>query len=395
MKTVSVLGSTGSVGTSTLDVIARHPHKFSVQILTAHKNVELLVTQAKRFNAKTAVIADESLYLNLKESLSGTGIACAAGMQAVEEAARQPADITMAAISGMAGLKPLLAAIHNGKTVAIANKEPLVSAGALVLKAAQNAGATILPVDSEHNAIFQVFDKEHVTGITRLILTASGGPFRQADMADMARATPDKALAHPNWVMGRKISIDSATMMNKALEVIEAHHLFQMPADKIDVIVHPQSTIHSMVEYADGSVLAQMGASDMKVPITYALAWPYRLDGGAQKLDFTKISALTFEPVDERRFPAIKIAYDSLREGAAACIAMNAANEVAVELFLNNQIGFMDISGLVQDALSKVAALKQGDLNTNLEDILAFDGATRHLVSDLAMQKFNTNRKVS
>jgi 1-deoxy-D-xylulose-5-phosphate reductoisomerase len=395
MKTVSVLGSTGSVGTSTLDVIARHPDKFSVQVLIAHKNVELLAVQAKKFCAKMAVIADETLYADLKEALSGTDIECAAGVNAVINAAGQPVDITMAAISGMVGLQPLLAALHNGKTVAIANKEPLVSAGSLVMLSAQKSGATVLPVDSEHNAIFQVFDKSQRQSIARIILTASGGPFRQMDLAGMERATPDMALAHPNWVMGRKISIDSATMMNKALEVIEAHHLFRMPANKIDVIVHPQSTIHSMVEYADGSVLAQMGASDMKVPITYALAWPDRLDGGAQKLDFTRISAVTFEPVDERRFPAIKMAYDSLRDGAAACIAMNAANEVAVELFLGGRIGFMDISRLVQDALSKANALKQGDLNTNLEDILAFDGATRHLVSDLAAQKFNTNRKVS
>ncbi len=395
MTTISVLGSTGSIGTSTLDVVAANTDLFSIYALTAHKNVDMLAKQAIKHRAKMAVIADETLYQDLKDRLSGTSIDCAAGNVAVVDAARAMVDITMAGIVGMAGLSPLLAAMKNGKKIAIANKEPLVAAGTLVQDFTQKYGCTILPVDSEHNAIFQVMESGNENAVRRIILTASGGPFRTADIDFMARATPAQALAHPNWVMGQKISIDSASMMNKALEVIEAHYLFNLPPEKIDVLVHPQSVIHSMVEYCDGSVLAQMGASDMKVAISHALGWPRRLDGGAKKLDFSTISSLTFEAVDDRRFPAINMAYDSLRAGPAACIAMNAANEVAVDLFLKGEIGFMDILDLTKQAIGNGLSQKHGDLARNLEDILAFDAIIRHFVHQNKHNYSTSNRKVS
>lgn len=373
MKTVSVLGSTGSVGVSTLEVIHKNKDSFSVQALTAHKNVGLLAQQAMAFRAKRAVIGDEQLYAELKDRLAGTGIECASGEQAITEAAAMPADITMAAIMGMAGLRPILAAIQQGKNVAIANKEPLVAAGRLVMEAAQKYGAKILPVDSEHNAIFQVFENDNKDKIKRIILTASGGPFREWTLEQMKGATPAQALAHPNWSMGRKISIDSATMMNKALEVIEAHHLFAMPASQIDVLVHPQSIIHSMVEYVDGSILAQMGASDMRVPISYALSWPTRVDSGAKSLDLLTLGGLTFEKTDARRFPAIKLAYDCLSSGVEACVAFNAANEVAVESFLKGDIGFMDIYGAVEHMVRQV----KDTIPYELDAILAYDSSVR------------------
>lgn len=391
MRSVSVLGSTGSVGTSTLGVVRKNRSSFCVHALTAHKNVTALASQAKEFNAKLAVIADETLYDVLKELLSGSGIECAAGHDAVTDAASITVDVTMAAIVGMAGLKPLLASIENGRHVAIANKEPLVAAGFLVTQAAQKSGAVLLPVDSEHNAIFQVLETKNKNAIHRIILTASGGPFRTWDLQKMETATRAEALAHPNWVMGQKISIDSATMMNKALEVVEAHHLFDMPSDKIDVLVHPQSVIHSMLEYADGSVLSQMGASDMTVPITHALGWPSRIDGGAKRLDFLTLPPLTFEKVDDRRFPAINLAYASLQSGSAACIALNAANEVAVDAFLKDKIGFMDICAIVRDVLDGV----NETVSNNIDAVLAFDSKMRNATQSRITTKQNHNRKVS
>ena len=391
-RSVTILGSTGSVGTATLDVIKSAHDKFFIHTLTAQKNIALLAEQAKAFNVKRAVIGDETLYADLKDALAGTSIEPATGRNAVIAAAGEKVDYTMAAIVGMAGLEPILAAIENGQCVAIANKEPLVAAGRMVIDAAKKSGAALLPVDSEHNAIFQVFEQANRDFIRRIILTASGGPFRTWTQDQMAAATPEQALAHPNWAMGRKISIDSATMMNKALEVIEAHYLFDLPPEKIDVLVHPQSVIHSMVEYEDGSVLAQMGAADMRVPITHTLGWPNRIKGCSQRLDFTKLSTLTFEPVDACRFPAIKYAYDCLREGQAACIALNAVNEVAVDAFLAGQIGFTDIFEIVRRTAEDKKDVSSPE---NLGDILALDQKMRESAKQCIVTYNPQTRKVS
>lgn len=373
-RSVAIFGSTGSVGQSTLDVIRAERESFSIHTLTAQTNVVRLAEQAKEFSARRAVIGDEALYNDLKNALAGTGIECAAGRDAIIATAGESVDYTMAAIVGMAGLEPIMASIAHGRHVAIANKEPLVAAGKQVMAAAKASGATLLPVDSEHNAIFQVFEQANRERIRRIILTASGGPFREWSLEQMQTAQPDQALAHPNWTMGRKISIDSATMMNKALEVIEAHILFELPPEQIDVLVHPQSVIHSMVEYEDGSVLAQMGAPDMRVPIAHTLGWPHRIGGNAQRLDFAKLSTLSFEPVDGRRFPAINYAYDCLKDGQAACIAFNAANEVCVSAFLDGRIGFTDIVDIVRRTVDGM-----GDVSTpnTPADILAFDQKMR------------------
>ena len=372
---VSILGSTGSVGKATLDVVQTQGDTHYIDTLTAQTNVALLAEQAKATNARRAVIGDEALYADLKAALSGTKTEIAAGRAALIAAAKDAPDYTMAAIVGMAGLEPLLAAISAGKKVAIANKEPLVAAGSLVMNEAEKSGATLLPVDSEHNAVFQVFDAAQKQFIQKIILTASGGPFREWPESRLAGATPAQAINHPNWSMGKKISIDSATMMNKALEVIEAHHFFGLPPEKIEVVIHPQSIIHSMVEYADGSVLAQMGASDMRVPITHSLGWPSRLNGPAQHLDFTKISSLTFEAVDDRRFPAIKFAYDCIMQGHSACIALNAANEVAVEAFLGGTILFTDIFDIVRTTVHRDTGME----GEGLEAVLAHDEKMRTL----------------
>lgn len=373
MIRVSVFGATGSVGHACADVIAAHPDRFSVVTLTAHSQPSKLAAMAKSLNAKRAVIADEAHYEELKTALSGTNIEAAAGRAALINAASEDVDIHVAAIMGVAGLEPLMAALASAKSVAIANKEPLVAAGTLVMEAAAKYNCRLLPLDSEHNAIFQVFENHNRAAIEKIILTASGGPFRDATLEQMAVATPEQALAHPNWSMGRKISIDSATMMNKALEVIEARYLFNIPADQIDVVVHPQSIVHSMVSYVDGSVLAQMGAADMRTPITYALGFPDRLKTPGQSLDIQTLSSLTFRPVDDRRFPAIKLAYESLKAGQAACIALNAANEVAVEAFLGGRLGFLEI---VESTRKMVEQSGTAALAT-LDDILAFDADIR------------------
>lgn len=373
MRRISILGSTGSVGTSTIKVIQAQKEQYDVQVLTANSNVNLLAEQAKALNARHAVIADETHYDALKSALSGTNIKVSAGQAALNEAASIPSDWIMAAIVGMAGLKPLMVALEQGTTVAIANKEPLVAAGELVLKTAAHYGTTILPIDSEHNAVFQVFEKDNKAAIERIILTASGGPFRTKPRDELRDVTPDQALAHPNWSMGHKISIDSATMMNKALEIIEAHYLFNLPAGQIDVLVHPQSVIHSMVEYQDGSILAQMGAADMCTPITNALGWPKRLKTPGQRLDFKTINRFDFEAVDDQRFPAIQTAYDCLKSGQAACIAMNAANEVAVAAFLNHKIAFLDIHSTVLEVLT----FNRPSTLSSLDDIVAFDNFVR------------------
>lgn len=376
-KTVTILGSTGSVGTSTIDLISAHPDNFKVRALTAGKNIALLVEQARKLHPEFVAIADDTQFADLKSALAGTSVKCGAGEAAIIEAASLNVDIAMASIVGFAGLKPVLTAIRHAKTVAIANKEPLVAAGSLVLSLADEFGTKILPVDSEHSAIFQVLENHNRDSIKKIIITASGGPFRTSTIEQMNNATVEQALAHPNWSMGAKISIDSASMMNKALEMIEAHYLFDMPADKVDVIIHPQSIIHSMVEYVDGSVLAQLGAPDMRTPIAYALAYPHRMPTSGQTLDWEKLSTLTFEKPDLQKFRAIQLAYDCMKAGAAHQIAFNAANEIAVAKFLNGAIPFGDILKIVERGLSSAPNTQPQSLG----DILAMDCEIRQRLS--------------
>ncbi len=362
-RRVTILGSTGSVGCQTIDLISRAPEKYEVVALTAKSIVVKLVEQAKLLHPEIVVIADEAQYQVLKEALSGTNIAVAAGAAAVAEAAAADAGWVMSAIVGAAGLPGTVAAAKRGATIAFANKETLVCAGPLMMKLVSEAGAQLLPVDSEHNAIWQVFDFEHRETISRLIITASGGPFRTATREEMAKATPEKAVKHPVWNMGAKISIDSATLMNKALEVIEAHFLFQMPSEKIDVLVHPQSVIHSMVEYEDGSVLAQMGTPDMRTPIGYTLAWPERMATPAAKLDLAKLGQLTFEAPDPEKFPALHFAREAMKKGGTAPAILNAANEIAVQAFLDKRIGFLDIERINEATLNGVKFAPLTDLD--------------------------------
>ncbi len=373
-RRVTILGSTGSVGTQTVDLIARAPQSFSVEALTANRNVALLAEQARRLNARLAVVADPACYRDLQAALAGTGIETAAGPAAVVEAAgRSEADWVMAAIIGAAGLESTMAAVRRGAVVAFANKEVLVCAGALMMEEVKAHGATLLPVDSEHNAIYQVFDFDHPQRVHRLILTASGGPFRTKDRAFMATVMREQAVAHPVWDMGAKISVDSATMMNKGLEVIEAHFLFGIPEERIDVLVHPQSVVHSRVEYVDGSVLAQLGPPDMRTPIAYTLAWPSRMETPVQRLDLAKIRELSFEEADLERFPALRLARAALQNGGGAPTILNAANEVAVEAFLQRRIGFLDIERIVEATLE---ALPHRPLRS-LEAVLATDAEAR------------------
>ncbi len=332
-KRINILGATGSIGQSTVDIILSDPDRYEVNLITANQNAEKLGALKEKLNAKYAICA---------------------GDDGLDEALSAPVDLTVCAISGFAGLRPLMQAIEVSAAVAIANKEPLVAAGALVIAAARKAGCKILPIDSEHNAVFQVFDETQKAAIERIILTASGGPFRTWSKERIQGAVLEEALKHPNWDMGAKITIDSATMMNKGLEVIEAHHLFGMPADKIDVIIHPQSVVHSMVEYADGSILAQMGASDMRTPIAYALGWPERIKTPGDRLDLTTLKSLEFEAPDLDKFPALRVAYECLRAGQTACIAMNAANEIAVDAFLKKEISFPDIIKIVNHVLDGI-----------------------------------------
>ncbi|MEO1223230.1 MAG: 1-deoxy-D-xylulose-5-phosphate reductoisomerase [Pseudomonadota bacterium] len=379
MRSVTVLGSTGSVGQSTVDLLKRNPQAFDVRVLTANRNVELLAEQARDLKVETAVVADEARYGDLKSALAGSGIEVAAGRQALLAAAAIPVDWTMAAIVGARGLEPTLAAIDNGGIIAVANKECLVCAGELITSRLGRTGATLLPVDSEHNAIFQVFQRDQ--SVRRIVLTASGGPFRAADRSVMAAATPAQAVAHPVWSMGAKISVDSATMMNKGLEIIEASYLFGLSEDAIDVLVHPQSVIHSMVEYADGSVLAQLGTPDMRIPIAYTLAWPKRMTTPAATLDLAAIASLTFEAPDTVRFPCLDLARSALRTGGTAPAILNAANEVAVEAFLLGRIGFLDIAAVNDNVHSALGAPSA----TDLAEILAIDAeARRHAEATIA-----------
>ena len=354
-RTLAILGATGSIGTSTLDLVERHPERFEVVALTAATRVAELADAARRTRARLAVIDDAALLPELEQRLAGTDCRAATGRDALIEAAAA-AEVVMAAIVGCAGLEPVMAAVAAGRTILLANKEALVSAGALMMAAAKQYGATILPVDSEHNAIFQCLAGSRSQDVSRIILTASGGPFRTCSLAQMRRMTPEQAIAHPNWTMGAKISVDSATMMNKGLELIEAHHLFGLPSERIDILVHPESVIHSMVEYIDGSVLAQMGSPDMRIPIAHALAWPERIATPAARLDLVKLASLHFEVPDENRFPALRLAREALDSGAVAPIVLNAGNEEAVAAFLDQRIGFGDIADLVEDLLVRVDA---------------------------------------
>ena len=366
-KRVTILGSTGSVGCQTIDLIERAPERYEVVALTANRNIAKLVEQARALRPELVVIADESQYQALKAALADTNIAVAAGARAVEEAAAGDSDWVMSAIVGAAGLPATLAAARRGATIAFANKETLVCAGPLMMKLVADAGARLLPVDSEHNAIFQVFDFDHREAIARLILTASGGPFRTVTREAMAAMTPEQAIKHPVWSMGAKISIDSATLMNKALEVIEAHFLFQMPPEKIDVLVHPQSVIHSMVEYEDGSVLAQMGSPDMRTPIGYCLAWPERIATPSPKLDLAKIGQLTFEAPDEVKFPALRFAREAMKKGGTAPAVLSAANEVAVQAFLDKRIDFLAIERVNEHVLNTLPVGTLSDLRVLAE----------------------------
>jgi 1-deoxy-D-xylulose-5-phosphate reductoisomerase len=372
-RKIAILGATGSIGKSTLDLVERNPDAFEVTAVTAATNVEALADIVRRTGAKLAVVADEARYTQLAELLAGTTCRAAAGEDALLEAAAGEAELVIAAIVGCAGLKPVMAAVDSGKTVALANKEALVTAGALMTDAAASSGATILPVDSEHNAIFQCLAGSRRDDVSRIILTASGGPFRVASAEIIGAATPAQAVAHPNWSMGAKISVDSATMMNKGLELIEAHYLFKLPSERIDILVHPQSVVHSMVEFVDGSVLAQLGTADMRIPIAYALAWPGRIATPAQRLDLATIARLDFEAPDLERFPALRLAREALEAGGAAPIVLNAANEGAVASFLAGHIRFPDIVRIVQEALSSGAY----DTPRSIGDVLEIDRVTR------------------
>ena len=380
-RRITILGSTGSVGQSTVDLIARDPASYRVEALVARRSVELLAEQARRLRARLAVVADPGQYPALKEALAGTSIEVAAGPEAVVEAASRPAEWVMAAVVGFAGLAPTLVAARRGAMVALANKEALVCAGSLLMDAIEQSGGVLLPVDSEHNAIFQVFEPDQHRAIDRLILTASGGPFRNWSLADMADVTPEQALAHPNWDMGDKISIDSATMMNKGLELIEAHLLFGLPEKQVDIVVHPQSVIHSMVAYSDGSVLAQLGTADMRIPISHALGWPSRIDGPAAKLDFMGIPALTFERPDSGRFPALRLAREALVTGGYAPIVLNATNEAAVAAFLERRIRFLDIARIVEDVMSAWDGLS--DAVDGLQQVEAADLEARRRAEEI------------
>jgi 1-deoxy-D-xylulose-5-phosphate reductoisomerase len=378
-RSVTILGATGSIGRSTLDLIGRAPERYRVEALTAQHNVDALAALAIGHHARLAVIGDQAGYRRLREALAGTGIAAAAGLEGLAEAAARPADWVMSAIVGAAGLGPTLTAVRRAAMVALATKECLVCAGALLMAEVETSGAVLLPVDSEHNAIFQALRGEPTESVERLILTASGGPFRGRTRAEMAGVTPREAVAHPNWRMGAKISVDSATMMNKGLELIEAHHLFGLEPDRIEILVHPESIVHSLVAFRDGSLLAQLGEPDMRIPIAYTLGWPKRISAPTPRLDLGRIARLTFEAPDEERFPALPLARQALRAGGTAPTVLNAANEVAVGAFLQDRIGFLDIVAVVEAVLDAGV----GDAAASLDDILAVDALARRRAETL------------
>jgi 1-deoxy-D-xylulose-5-phosphate reductoisomerase len=382
-KRVTVLGATGSVGTSTLDLIGRNPHLFEVVALTARSNVEALAELAVRHRASLAVVADDTCYGALKERLSGSGIEVAAGAAALIAAAVRPADCVMAGIIGGAGLRPTLAAVSQGRRVALANKECLVLAGEIFMKAVRQAGTELVPVDSEHSAVFQSIAGADPASIERIVLTASGGPFRTWSLEELAHATPQQALCHPNWSMGRKITIDSATLMNKGLELIEAYHLFPVEPGQLEVVVHPQSIVHALVAYRDGSMLAQLASPDMRTPIALSLSWPNRMDAPTKRLDLVEIGQLSFERPDEQRFKALGLARQAMQQGGTAPAVLNAANEIAVEAFLAGRLGFLQIAQLVAETLEM--AERQGVLGSaqDLSAVLATDATARRLALNL------------
>lgn len=372
-RSITILGATGSVGEQTLDLIRRNPEDWQVEVLTANGSVDKLARFAREFDARLAVVSDEGCLPQLRDALAGTDIEAAGGREALCEAAARPVDVTVAAIVGCAGLAPVMSAITRGGIVALANKEALVSAGDVMTAAVAKHGATLLPVDSEHNAIFQCLQGNRIEDVARITLTASGGPLRTWTLEELKVATPAQAIAHPNWSMGAKISVDSATMMNKGLEYIEAHHLFPVGLERLKIVVHPQSVIHSMVEYCDRSTLAQLGPSDMRVPIASCLAWPKRMDTPMAPLDLAAIGELSFFAPDEQRFPATRLAREAIEAGAGAPATLNAANEVAVAAFLAGQIGFMDITVVVENTLNRYSA----PAPQCLDDVLNVDREAR------------------
>jgi len=375
MRSITILGATGSVGTSTLDLIEREPDRYRVRALTANCDVDKLAAAARRTGAELAVVADESCLPALRDALAGTATRAAGGRAAVIDAAASGADWTMGAIVGCAGLEPVMAAIGQGGTVVLANKEPLVSAGEVILAAAAASGATLLPADSEHNAIFQCLDRAQIAQVRRIILTCSGGPFRDQSLAEMAAVTPAQAVAHPNWSMGAKISVDSATMMNKGLELIEAARLFPVDPDRIEIVIHPQSVIHSAVDYVDGSMLAQLGPSDMRVPIAHCLAWPARMATPMAPLDLVALGRLDFAAPDPVRFPALRLAREVLKAGGARPAILNAANEVAVAAFLAGRIGFLEIAAIVEHTLDRY----DPPAPETLDAVIAVDATARRV----------------
>ena len=378
-KTLTVLGSTGSVGKNTLDLVERNPKTFNIKALTGNQNVKLLAQQAKFHQPELLVIGNKEQYSNLIKELDGFPVRVEAGYEGLIEAADLDTDLVMASIVGTAGLLPTMRAAKRGATIALANKECLVCAGSLLISEVENSGGVLIPVDSEHNAIFQVFDFDQTRAVKNLILTASGGPFREKTIKEMAKVKPREALEHPNWRMGPKITIDSATMMNKGLELIEAFYLFPVNIDQIKILVHPQSIVHSMVSYVDGSVLAQLGSTDMRIPISYALGWPDRIEPPVESLNLTEISSLTFEKPDFQKFPSLKLAQNALKAGKIGPILLNSANEIAVSSFLENKISFLEIAEIVEDVLS-VAQFKEPK---TIEDIVHIDLEGRKIAENM------------
>jgi 1-deoxy-D-xylulose-5-phosphate reductoisomerase len=382
-RTVTLLGATGSIGTSTIDLLKREPDRYRVEAVSANKNAAALAALAREVGARFAAVGDPASYDDLKDALSGSGIQAGAGESGLIEAALRPAEWVIGAITGAAGLKPTLAAAERGAIVALANKETLVCAGGLFMRRAAASGATVLPVDSEHNALFQAMSGSRRQDVRRVILTASGGPFRTSSAETIRTATVEQALKHPNWSMGAKVTIDSATLMNKGLELIEAHHLFALPSEQIDVLVHPQSIVHSLVEFCDGSLIAQLGSPDMRIPIAYCLAWPGRLNGPAPRLDLARAATLSFEEPDLTRFPALGLARRALESGGSAPTVLNAANEVAVAEFLARRLNLAGISALVEAALDAALSRNWTKEPESVEEALTVDHNTRLLARSL------------
>ncbi|SFO24675.1 1-deoxy-D-xylulose 5-phosphate reductoisomerase [Cohaesibacter marisflavi] len=382
-KIISVLGASGSVGDSALDIIAGSPDRYRVNALTANRNVGKLARAAVKSGARFAVVADEGFYADLRDALSGHDIEVGAGQSAVEEAAGRSADIVIGAIVGAAGICPTLAALKAGNQVALANKEALVCAGDLVMAETQRLGKPILPVDSEHSAVFQVYERENRAEISKIVLTASGGPFRTWDRDAIAKASIEQALAHPNFSMGNKITIDSASMMNKGLELIEAHHLYGVSADKLKVVVHPQQIIHGMVAYSDGSLLAQLGAPDMRIPVAHCLAWPERAPANTDRISLVEIGQFTFEAPDYERFPCLRLAKEALEAGGSLPNIMNAANEIAVAAFLAGDIAFGGIAELVEKVMAEFVRRDEVGAASDVGDVLALDQAARNVARQI------------